>query len=82
MDLVCHTEKALLNFEEIWSKYARTILEYSISHLFCSKDVREALIPLLDDDLLNNHIGYGIGMLVEFYVVWVTSMFVTSLQMI
>ena len=69
MDLVCHTEKALLNFEEIWSKYARTIFGIQCIPFVLSKDIREALVPLLDDDLLNNHIGYEIGMLMEFYVV-------------
>ena len=68
--VVCHTEKTLSNFKEIWSKCARTILQYSMPHSFCSKDIKEALLPLLDDDLLDNQKGYEFGTLMEFCVVW------------
>ena len=43
-----------------------TVLQYSISHSFHSKGIREALIPLPDDDLPDNQKDYGIGILMEF----------------
>ena len=50
------------NFEEIWSKYARVTLQYSISRSYQSKDLKQALLPLMDDDLPNNQSDYEIGM--------------------
>ena len=63
MDLVCHLEKTMSTFEENWNKYARIILLYSMSHSYRSKDVKEALLPLLDEEMPDNQCGYEIGTL-------------------
>ena len=67
---MCHTEKTLSNFEEVWGQYARTILRYSMPHSFRSKDIKEAILPLIDDDMPENQEGFEFGTLMEFSVVW------------
>ena len=57
------------NFEEIWSNYARVILQYSMSHSYHSKDLKQAILPLMDD-VPDNQTGYEIGMLIEFCAVY------------
>lgn len=60
-----NTVKFWGNLEQICKEYyifavkrmRYTVLQYSISYLFHSKDIREALIPLPDDDLLHNQKG-------------------------
>lgn len=41
-----------------------------MSHSNQSKDLKQALIPLMDDDLPDNQTGYEIGMLIEFCAVY------------
>lgn len=62
MDTICHANKTISNFEETWNNYARTILQYSMSHSFHSKLLKEALIPFLDDELPDNQNAFEIGM--------------------
>ena len=61
MDMVCHADKTISTFEEAWSKYASTILQYSMTHSLRNKEVKESLMPLIDD-LPDNQSALEFGM--------------------
>lgn len=42
---------SLTLFEETWKKYIVVVVNYALSHLFQSKDLRHALRDLTEDDI-------------------------------
>lgn len=67
MDTVCHTDRTISDFDENWSKYGSVISQYSMTHSFRSKEVKEALMPLIDDDLPDNQSVFEFGMSIGFF---------------
>jgi len=82
MDMVLRNENTQSSFEYLWNKYACHILRYTVAHSLRSKEVKEILKLLFEDDLPNNQYDFEFETGMYKSKIWATLLFVFMLQKI